>query len=88
MTTPQGLIDGSVDMFGYHDPGFLRVPARQRFRLERDELSAVMSELRRKYGRRRLFRVADVQAIVEVIRRERRDDGGDTPPTVKRLRYD
>lgn len=92
-------IDNSMDQFGYNgamNPNVYRSPVPVRYNIERDELSQVMAELRRRYNRRRLFRVADVAEVVRELRRDRdfRSPVPPTPPrretprTVRRLRLD
>lgn len=93
------LKDNNMDYFGYEqvpqvpqDPP----PLPDRYQVERDELQQVMAALRRRYGRRRLFRVADVAEVVRALRRDRdfQSPGPATPPrretprTVRRLRVD
>lgn len=85
-----------MDVFNYNIANRGGNVSPVRYRIERDELQQVMAELRRRYSRRRLFRVADVAAVVREIRRERDFDAPtppgtprrETPRTVKRLRFD
>lgn len=80
LNTTFATMDAS-DNFGYmgaYAPGL--VPDRST-RVERDELQEVMMDLRMRFGRRRLFRVAEVAESVRTVRRRRIDpDYIDTPP--------
>lgn len=86
----------NMDAFGYQAaryPGL--APERVPYQIERDELQQVMASLRARYGRRRLFRIADVAEVVREIRRERDfatpqpvTPRREEPPTVRRLHID
>lgn len=59
-----------MDPFGYNGANLPAFFQRQRFQIERDELREVLNELRARYGRRRLFRVADVADAIATVRRQ------------------
>lgn len=64
------LIKKEMDPFAYNEaalPGLF--PERERFYMERDELREVLMTLRARYGRRRLFRIAEVADAIATVRR-------------------
>lgn len=91
------------DPFGYVQARAPAAGVRDRFAIDRDELAAVMRELRRRFNRRRLFRIGDVERVVEAVVADvgqRRPTPGPTTPvtpeteerwapkTIKRIRFD
>lgn len=62
-----------MDPFGYHAARVAvqspdRVDYGDRYRAQRDELGALLRRLRHRYGRRRVFHVADVEDAIRDIR--------------------
>lgn len=86
----------NMDAFGYQAAAFPGLaPERIRYQVERDELQQVMASLRARYGRRRLFRIADVAEVVRELRRDRDfttpqpvTPKREEPPTIRRLYID
>lgn len=82
--------------FEVRDDTFARF-GRDRYILDREEYGEVIAELRRRFpGRRRLFRMADVVAVVRELRGQRQQPHSpprapdtpprEDPPTLKRRR--
>jgi len=78
----------ALQHFGYFPEENVRVVERDRqverfadgWSPDRRELREVLHRLRIRYGRRRLFRTADVAAVVQEVRGELRTLRFDTPP--------